>query len=38
MQIWGFLLLCLAAFAFFEESHFFASGQDDIEPDTRSAE
>uniref|UniRef100_A0A182F1U3 Uncharacterized protein n=1 Tax=Anopheles albimanus TaxID=7167 RepID=A0A182F1U3_ANOAL len=27
MQFWGFILLCLAAFAFFAESHFFASGQ-----------
>uniref|UniRef100_A0A182FWI6 Uncharacterized protein n=1 Tax=Anopheles albimanus TaxID=7167 RepID=A0A182FWI6_ANOAL len=30
---WGFILLCLAAFAFFEESHFFAAGQSENEVD-----
>uniref|UniRef100_A0A182FWI8 Uncharacterized protein n=1 Tax=Anopheles albimanus TaxID=7167 RepID=A0A182FWI8_ANOAL len=37
MQFWGFVLMCLAAFAFFEVSHFFAFGQTDVEPDDRSA-
>uniref|UniRef100_A0A182FWI7 Uncharacterized protein n=1 Tax=Anopheles albimanus TaxID=7167 RepID=A0A182FWI7_ANOAL len=37
MQFWGFVLMCLAAFAFFEESNFFAFGQTDVEPDDRSA-